>query len=426
MDKINLLMISFHFPPIVGSSGYLRALKFAKFLPQFSINPFVLTAHVRAYPKIAEQNYRLLDQCQKASITRAQAFDSSRHLALFGKYPEIFAIPDKWVSWSFFGENTGKKLIKEHKIDAIWCTYPIASALKLGLALHQKTGLPLFTDLRDPIWEEETWVGSRKQHYLKELEQQVLNSSQQVIFTSPGTITKYKQRYPGQFDDKYQLLLNGYDEDDYRPLKPRSEDTATDESSATAQGKHRKLVFLHSGLLPKYERDPSDFFQALSQLKKDGVLNATQHIIRFRGCGHESLYQTQIDQLGIADLIDFQPPCSYGEALQEQLYADFLVVFQAATCNWQIPAKIYEYLRAERPIIALTPEDSDTAWLLKENGVSPDAIAPLDDAATIASVIQKAVSKTSLRTKNSLENLSREKQSEVLAGILQQKLKAFR
>jgi hypothetical protein len=48
---------------------------------------------------------------------------------------------------------------------------------------------------------------------------------------------------------------------------------------------------------------------------------------------------------------------------------DGLLVFQAANCNWQVPAKIYEYIRARRPILALTDPDGDTANVLKNEGI---------------------------------------------------------
>jgi hypothetical protein len=64
--------------------------------------------------------------------------------------------------------------------------------------------------------------------------------------------------------------------------------------------------------------------------------------------------------------------------------ADGLVILQAANCNEQIPAKLYEYLRARRPILGLTDPAGDTGVALAGAGVSH--IAPLEhqDAATKA------------------------------------------
>jgi hypothetical protein len=39
---------------------------------------------------------------------------------------------------------------------------------------------------------------------------------------------------------------------------------------------------------------------------------------------------------------------------------------QGPSCNHQIPAKAYEYLRLRRPILALTSHEGDTAALLRD------------------------------------------------------------
>jgi hypothetical protein len=72
--------------------------------------------------------------------------------------------------------------------------------------------------------------------------------------------------------------------------------------------------------------------------------------------------------LGIDDLVHLLPPLPYREALQECADSDGLLLLQAASCNHLIPAKVYEYLRLRRPILALTAEDGDTAELLRETG----------------------------------------------------------
>ncbi|MBV5310183.1 MAG: hypothetical protein JZU59_12415, partial [Chromatium okenii] len=55
--------------------------------------------------------------------------------------------------------------------------------------------------------------------------------------------------------------------------------------------------------------------------------------------------------------------------------------------NDQIPVKLYEYLRAGRPILALTDPKGDTAWCLNQFGIS--ALSRLDDSERIASLIEE-------------------------------------
>jgi hypothetical protein len=116
------------------------------------------------------------------------------------------------------------------------------------------------------------------------------------------------------------------------------------------------------------ERDPKPFFRAVSQLQKDGQLDAGRVRIELRASGHESEYEPIIRAEGIENLIHFLPPLPYREALQNSANADGLLLFQAACCDHQIPAKVFEYLRLSKPILALTSHSGDTAALLKQTG----------------------------------------------------------
>ena len=79
------------------------------------------------------------------------------------------------------------------------------------------------------------------------------------------------------------------------------------------------------------------------------------------------------------------PPIGYGEALAEMISSDALLILQASNCNDQIPAKLYECLRARRPILGLTDPAGDTAAALRAAGI--DTIAPLDSVAAIRRAI---------------------------------------
>jgi hypothetical protein len=80
------------------------------------------------------------------------------------------------------------------------------------------------------------------------------------------------------------------------------------------------------------------------------------------------LYRKLLAERDIEDLIVLEPHMPYRQALQECADADGLLLFQAADCDKQIPAKAYEYLRLGKPILALTTHTGDTAALLREAG----------------------------------------------------------
>ena len=72
-----VLMIAFHYPPLRGSSGIQRTLKFSKYLPEFGWDPVVLTAHQRAYSSIGNDQ---ISEISKQIFYRAFARDTTSHL----------------------------------------------------------------------------------------------------------------------------------------------------------------------------------------------------------------------------------------------------------------------------------------------------------------------------------------------------------
>ena len=111
--------------------------------------------------------------------------------------------------------------------------------------------------------------------------------------------------------------------------------------------------------------------------------------IILRATGHDSFYRPQLEELGIEDIVEIKSGVTYREALVEMLSADGLLLLQATNSNHQVPAKLYEYFRAGRPILALTDPSSDTANEL--TAVGTGMIAPLDDATKIAEAMMQFV-----------------------------------
>src|SRR5260221_627340 len=118
-------MTAFHFRPLAGSSGIQRTLSFARHLPRFDWQPLILTAHSRAFANVSDD--QLGDVPSGVIVERAFALDSSRHLALFGRYPAFAARPDRWITWWFGAVLRGLAMIRRHRPVAIWSTYPIAT-----------------------------------------------------------------------------------------------------------------------------------------------------------------------------------------------------------------------------------------------------------------------------------------------------------
>lgn len=375
-DRVKrLLLVAFHFPPLAGSSGIQRTLRLAQQLPAFGWEPLVLTASPLAYEATSDD---LLQEVPPGLVVeRAFALDTRRHLSLFNRYPGVLARPDRWLPWRFGAVRAGMGLVRHHAPSAIWSTFPIATAHLIGQRLHERSGLPWIADFRDPMAQEGYPEDPLVWRSYKAIEERAMRSAARVVVTTPGCARLYRDRYPGTPADHIAVIENGYDEDSF----------AAAEAGARAAGRldPQRLVILHSGIVYPSERDPICLFAALAQMKERGAFTGQPVVVRFRAAVHEALLHDLARRFHVQDLVEVVPATTYRGALEEMLRADVLLVLQAANCNQQIPAKLYEYLRARRPIIALTDPAGDTAGVLERAGL--DSVAPLDSADAIVRLL---------------------------------------
>jgi len=368
------LLIAYHFPPIRVSSGIQRTLSLTRYLHEHDWEPSVLSIVPRAYEKVSED--QLKDVPEHIQVKRAAGWDTARHFALKGRYLGFLALPDRWVSWVLGGVVSGFAMIRKNKPDVIWSTYPIASAHLIGLALHRLTGIPWIADCRDSMTEENYPTNSTQRKLYQWIEKQAVKRALRIIFTTQGTRQMYVARYPQVDPDHFVVIPNGYDEEIF---------LVAEQDLVQEPTQNGKLTLVHSGVLYPSERDPTAFFDALAELKREGRISADKLNIVLRATGHDSLFQPMLDERSIDDVVSLAPGVSYIDALQEMLSVDGLLLFQAANCNHQIPAKVYEYFRAAKPVFALTNKSGNTAETLREVGV--DYIVDLSEKEEIKTEI---------------------------------------
>jgi hypothetical protein len=164
------------------------------------------------------------------------------------------------------------------------------------------------------------------------------------------------------------------------------------EGSSQPATKPTGLVrLLHAGIVYPSERNPAALFKAIAELKQENKLNAKAFQLWLRGTAHDEHYRATLVQLGIDDIVLLKPPVTYKKALQEMLEVEALLLLQAKNCHYQVPAKAYEYIRARKPVLALTEDDSDTGKVI--NGAGAAMLAPLDDSARIKDVLLSFIGK---------------------------------
>ena len=366
-----VLMVAYHFPPMNVSSGIQRTLRFAQYLPEFNWEPIVLTAHPRVYPGVSEAS--LAEVPPNLHVRRAFGLDTAKHLSLFGRYPRMLCVPDRWWSWWLGAVLPGLALIRKFKPDVLWSTFPIASAHLIGYTLHRLTGIRWIADFRDPMAQEGYPADPLTHRAYQWIEYQTLKYCQRATFTTPGAVRLYAQRYPDIPASRYAIIENGYDESVFAGVQQAAD-------AARAAG--GPLVLVHSGTVYPSERDPRPFFAALAELQKNGSIKPGDLKVVLRATGCDEYLRPLIAACGIEGIVTLEPTIPYKAALAEMLAADGLLVLQAANCNYQVPAKLYEYLRARRPILGLTDPAGDTAAVLRNAGIS--TIAHLDSQESIA------------------------------------------
>lgn len=365
-------MIAYHFPPLAGSSGIQRTLRFVQQLPEFGWQPLVVSAHPRAYERTAAD---LQAQVPPDTVVRrAFALDTARHLSLGGRYVGAMARPDRWISWKFDAVRQGMRLIRAFRPAAIWSTYPIATAHLIGAELHRRSGIPWVADFRDPMAQPGYPADPKTWRQFDAIERHALHHAALSVFTTPGAARVYRERYPDAAP-RIEVLENGYDESTFTT----AERTA---AAAPAPLNPGAVTLLHSGIVYPEERDPTQLFEALARLMRSGRIQPGRLKLRFRAAVHDDLLHGLARQHGIEAFIETCPPVPYDQALQEMLRADALLVMQAKGCNDQIPAKIYEYLRTGRPTICLSDPAGDTAGVFRQAGMRSEA--RLDSADDIA------------------------------------------
>ena len=372
-----VLLIAFHFPPQAASSGIQRTLSFSRHLGGHGWEPMVLSAHPRAY---SQQNPSQLDSIPRnVVVRRAFALDAKHHMGYKGRYLALTALPDRWTSWALGAIPAGLALVRKYRPQVIWSTFPISTAHLIGLALHRITGLPWVADFRDPMLQPSYPVLPLQRRLYRWIERQAIMRCHTAVFTTHSALADYRQRFPQVSSAKFRVIENGYDDEAF--------DTAMPPPAERPPPGARRLTLLHSGVLYQDGRDPSPFLQALARLEAQGLVTPAGLRVVLRAPGDLQDMQARVDAAGVAHLVEVAPPVPYGEAVREMLDADGLMVFQGSPFNAQIPAKVYEYFRARKPIIGLLDPAGETARVLIGAGFGN--IAHIDGTDDIVRVLQE-------------------------------------
>ena len=365
------LVITYYWPP-AGGPGVQRWLKFVKYLPEYGIEPIVYCPENPSYPitddsleaeipngttilkQPIKEPYRLANILSKKSSKqissgvipkeKKQTFIQKLMLFIRGN----FFIPDARKNWIKPSVSFLSEYVTTHKIDTIISTGPPHSLHLIGLQLKEKHNVNWLADFRDP-W---TTIGYHKQLKLttssaekhKHLESKVLQSADQIIVTSENT----KKEFALKTKQPITVITNGYDS--HHLERPE---------------KDSKFTIAHIGSLLS-ERNPKQLWEALSELINEDLSFSEAFQLRLIGVVSDDVLQT-LQQHGLSNHIRTMGYLSHEEAIKAQMSSRVLLLVEIDSEDTKviIPGKLFEYMAADTPILAVGPKDSDVETILK-------------------------------------------------------------
>jgi glycosyltransferase involved in cell wall biosynthesis len=365
---LKVLIITYYWPPS-GGSGVQRWLKFVKYLQGFGVEPVVYTVKNPKYPildpsleKEIPKNITILKQpiwepnnilsFFKKKHTQQSAGFLNPNPTFFGKILQYiranYFIPDARKFWIQPSVKYLKQYLSENKIDAIITSGPPHSLHLIGLELKKALNIKWISDFRDPWTEidyfEQLPLTKKSIQIHQELEKEVVEKSDAVL-----VIGKTMKENFSKFSKNIHVITNGFDND-------------IDSTSITLD---KKFTITHVGLM-NADRNPISLWKAISDICKENADFAADYQIQFVGKiaseVRDSLEEYQIKNIRDVGYVSHQEVTKYQQKSQVLL----LSVNNVKSAKGVITGKIFEYLQAKRPILAIGPTNGDLAEILKE------------------------------------------------------------
>jgi glycosyltransferase involved in cell wall biosynthesis len=371
---VKILLATMYWPP-AGGGGVPRPLKMATYLPELGIETHVLVptdskrmhrdeSLVAPPAAIVHRTRNLSPRVHrpKAELAHAHGLDRVRlQLALTGRR---LLVPDPSAPWLLTAVPAAIRLVRRHGIDAVVTSSPPGSVNLLGAAVKRATGVRWVADLRDSLishpHRRQNVRGERRVASL------VARYADAIVCVAPAAVEEMRALSPR---GRVELIDHGADFDDFDGLE-------------YTRGERFRIT--HTGTIFG-RRDPRPFLHALTRLDDDVVA-------RFVGDFRDA-DRAVISELGLDDRVELIPYQPRHDALALQRDSEALLLLVPGgegRGRFVVTTKIFEYLAAGRPILAVVPEDGAAAELLRETGAG--VVAPPGDVDAIAAALAGLVS----------------------------------
>lgn len=217
----SVLMLSYLFPPR-GGAGVQRALKFAKYLPEFGWRALVVANGGTANDQVTTvQDHSLMRDLPAGSVvqyTQLTEEERRRMERMQSGWRKHLAATDRMGWWVEPAVRTGLELLREHPASAILVTMSPFSAAEAGIRLKAMSGLPLVLDLRDPWALDETKIYPTRWHAWRDWKQmeRALRAADLVIMNTPEAARMAREAFDLPARVRVIHLTNGFDGEDLR------------------------------------------------------------------------------------------------------------------------------------------------------------------------------------------------------------------
>ncbi|MBK7428637.1 MAG: glycosyltransferase [Saprospiraceae bacterium] len=363
--KIPVLLISYYYPPAsVGAAQ--RAYGFARYLDtsKYQVHILIPSRIESAYPSDTEfesPEYVKVHTAwqpnlgffrrkkQKQFLDQNQPAGRANKSAVF-RWISNKIWPDKGIIWAFFAYFKAKALIRKYKIKTIWSTSPLISAHLPALRLRRKFDIKWICDFRDFYWTHNTTFQGHSK-WAKALEENCFIYADHITFVTPAMKEIYSAAYP-ELKGKSTVIWNGTD------IISIPEQKASDRTFKT---------IVYTGTFYDGLRDPAPFLKLINEWLESGSLNSSDWRIVIAGNMEAELINPFIGK-PILSILDIKGPLSRMQATACMEEADFLwlIVPDVDSHRDTVPAKFFDYLAFQKPVLAFVPLQSSVYELSRE------------------------------------------------------------
>jgi len=372
------LIITYYWPP-AGGAGVQRALKFAKYLPDFGWQPLVLTLKNASYPSLDATLIKDIPDSLKEYRTNAflpfslyrkfvgmkknenipveilaENIDTSWEKRLSLWIRKNLVVPDAYMGWIPFAVQKGLKIIHDEKPQIIFSSSPPPTVHLVAKILSKLSHLKWIADLRDP-WARMYYYEKKERLRITQeideyLERNTIGSAHFITAVSDG-IGKYCARKAGK---DYLKITNGYDEEDFRLIPQTSEDRHT-------------FRIIHTGSAGS-QRNPLVLFECLSELIATGQIKKDTVEIIFAGttCKKTQNLKSLFPEINTHFVGHL--PLARAINLTSTASILLLLINDVPGSREIITAKLFNYLPLKTFILGLGPEDGEAARILQHTG----------------------------------------------------------